>query len=318
LKRIAQSTGLSPSGVRKKLVREGIYQGLSREFSRTRKGITASEDGSDRTEAEFPPLQTWESKNGAYVRVIDGVGWGIGLPSGFDAWIISPVLPAWAGRGLEFSSMLAGVESLVIGIRDENSMSEINCLFQGGVESRWHVRHPCSSAPRLFFRSNNYQRSAAAVSGISLKEVSAGGLKASALPVTEEKKVFKPGDKIDLMDSLRSDSSRISSGAAYGFPNALQIDLVGEDSIYAPLPPETAGRAVCFTATMRSLSGDATMDFVLADGEGKEKEVIQVRSKSSTWELTRKLERNSGVQIRCREGGRTTILLEQIEIEIVE
>jgi len=75
---------------------------------------------------------------------------------------------------------------------------------------------------------------------------------------------------------------------------------------------------VRFSITMRSFSNTVMLEIVLDGGEKKERKIIEVRSKPAIWTLICELGGNSGVQIRCREGGRVTILLEEAFCEILD
>ncbi len=304
LKRIARATGLSTAGVRKRLIKEGVYQGLGRELSRTKIGIAAI-DGSDGTEGKFPPLETWESKGGAYVKIIDGVGWGVGLPSGFDSWLISPVLEGWSGKGLEFSALLAGVESLIIGIMDEKTVSEINCQFQTGTESRWHVRHPCSSAPRLFFRSNNYKQSGAAVSQITLREISTEGLRPSVLPLKEKK--LEAGTRIDLKWQIDGCRTEV-------VPNALKIIFNSHSSLYSEIPREAWG---CRLRLMVGMAGVGDIELALGDNDKSERKTVGVRREAGVWQVEKIVGKGAFVRLSNRGYETNTVFLNDAYCEVI-
>lgn len=327
IKAIAKELDLAPSNVRRKLISLGVYQGVNHNVGQEGEDTNEVEELASLSEQEtmenpVPPLEGWTCRGDVTVRKDDN-GWSVSLGSGFLNELVSPSLPGWQGKGVEFSASLRSCSppfaSVIIGVRDKNSPvgNETRVLLTPGfIPSAWYSHHLCGQDEdeiECFLKSNNYQPTTFFISGLHIKEIPTGGLK--PVPVVEEKRL-QAGEKILLAPLWRTDGSSTITPAPWSTA-AMLVEFAGSGSIYAALPREAAGHKARLVVELRSLGGAAEIEIALGDDGDSERLTTKARRDPANYYLERVLGKNGHVRISCKEYGREEVLLNDAYVEVM-
>jgi hypothetical protein len=146
LKRIARITGLSPSGVRKKLRAAGVYWGLKRQVARTvHKNLLP----------DFFDPHSWRLSGGATVRRGES-GLLLYSPDAFS--VASYQLPERTSKKIRLHVRLSHAGTLFAGVRfglrSGGRESGVTVFVQGGLISlpEWVTELSCRGVPEVFFQ----------------------------------------------------------------------------------------------------------------------------------------------------------------------
>lgn len=327
IKLISKELDLSPSLVRRTLLKQGVYQGAARarEARETTEQLLCLSVSSLETvtmaaeKLNLPDLERWTCRGDLAVRK-DNDGWIVSLGGGFLNELVSPPLEGeWAKKGIELSADLRLISpsfgSLAMGIKEEGAPfgDEGSCLLQNAfVPSRFHIKHLCLAPPVLYFKGNSYNAITAVVSGLTVCETASVGLKPVIIP---EERRLEAGEKILLTPLWRTDGSTIKP--APWSTAAMLVEFAGSGNLYAALPREAAGHRVCLTVELRSLAGSPEMEIILGDDGDSERLTTKVKCDPTTYRLECVLGRNGYTRISCKEHSRKEVLLESAEIEII-
>jgi len=146
LKRLAKLTGLSPSGVRKKLRAAGVYRGLQRSVARTVRTSLLP---------DFCDPHSWRLSGGATVRRGES-GLLLYLTDAFA--VASYQLPERTNKKIKFHVRLSHAGTLFAGIkfglRSGGRESSATVFVQGGLVSspEWVTELTCREVPQVFFQ----------------------------------------------------------------------------------------------------------------------------------------------------------------------
>jgi hypothetical protein len=143
LKRIAKITGLSPSGVRKRLRAAGVYLGTRHREENHKKML------------DICDLGHWQTEGSATVRPVEG-GICLYLPDAFS--VGSYRLPKRAGKKIRLHVRLSPAGALFgdvrFGLRSGENESGGTAYLQGGQIplSEWVTELTCRGVPEVFFQ----------------------------------------------------------------------------------------------------------------------------------------------------------------------
>jgi len=303
--RISQRVGISKQAVKMRLVKAGLYLGLSR------RKADYSQKTTDK-DIVVPELELWTIHGSATIERVDD-GWIISLPA--NSKIVSPVIDN-KSRAVEFSlnvKLLNPSLSLItIGIKNEQADSGSEASLKKRVTlnpgENHNVKHLASRKNvQVYLKSGNNQETRIVVSNLELNQCSGVGLTLINIVPTKKLEIE---ERIDLRWIL--------DGAAriVDYPDGRrQVTLPGFSSLYARIPASAWEKKVKVTFELDGYKSDLTI--ILGDNSGEVKETINIRGKQF-FQVSKAIGRKAYCRLDNRGFDKQTVFLTNSFCEIVE